>query len=156
MHNSEDDALDTNIAKDSGDGMFILQYCFFQHIEGQWERCVLIATLFLCFLNTFLCVYNVVYFLVTYIMVKKLDCVTLRMMSWIPTHRRTVEKVCSYSNTVSMFCLIYCRFPCYLYYASYVKKWDCVTLRMTRWTPMLRRIVEKVSCYCNAGPLLLK
>ena len=27
MRNSEDDALDTNIAKDSGDGMFILQYC---------------------------------------------------------------------------------------------------------------------------------
>jgi hypothetical protein len=29
MRNSEDDALDTNIARDSGDGTFILQCYFF-------------------------------------------------------------------------------------------------------------------------------
>ena len=29
LHNSEDDALDTNIAKDSREGLLIVQYCFF-------------------------------------------------------------------------------------------------------------------------------
>jgi len=29
LHNTEDDTLDPNVAKDSGEGVLLVQYCFF-------------------------------------------------------------------------------------------------------------------------------
>jgi hypothetical protein len=84
MRNSEDDALDTNIAKDSGDGMFILQYCFF--VTEAMHR----IGLKYCFTY-----YRYLVFVtVIILLLKKGNCITLRMTRWTPTFQRTVGKVC--------------------------------------------------------------
>jgi hypothetical protein len=71
-HNYEDEAIEPNVSKDSGKGVFIQQHCFY---------------------NTVSSVYNLVYLLFTYRFRKKLDCVTLLMLSRNLLLRRIVEKI---------------------------------------------------------------
>jgi hypothetical protein len=73
QRNYEDDVIEPNISKDSGKGVFIEQHCFMFV-----EYC-------------FLCVYNLVYLLFTYLLHKKLNCVTLWVSSLTLLLRRIVE-----------------------------------------------------------------